>query len=457
MKKRFIYSILSAVIGIAASVTQAESTLASQATNSVLVSADFLSQLAEEMRANNPGLRAAAAMTNSASAGVAAVRTWDDPMIMLGGMGAREDMRADEGDIIYGVEQKLPLFGKPHLERNIARAMLATEVANFEYQFQKARVELAKAAFRTALASELVTIGEQDLAWMDTMRQLAESKARVGQASVVEVLQIQNEQARRANQLQTDRGQLAQEQVGLNRLLNRDAQSPWPRLELPTVAGAVGYSPRLIEFALKYEPKTTMMQRQVKQAEAMVEMTRRESYPDVSAGFEARNYSGDGSFRQGMLILRMNLPWANRTKIHEDVGRERAKLSAAQFELTDEQLAVRQELHQLTVKIDSARREALLYRDQIIPRTESTLETVRSGWQAGQNSFRDVLDTHRMLLDARLMFVRAVTEQYEMMSELVLCCGLGDLTALTMIGAEPEVPRLPTTTNSPSANPTTTE
>ena len=52
--------------------------------------------------------------------------------------------------------------------------------------------------------------------------------------------------------------------------------------------------------------------------------------------------------------------------------------------------------------------------------------------------FRDVLDARRMLLDARLMFARAVTEQYQMMSELVLCCGLGDLEALQMIGAEPE-------------------
>jgi hypothetical protein len=40
------------------------------------------------------------------------------------------------------------------------------------------------------------------------------------------------------------------------------------------------------------------------------------------------------------------------------------------------------------------------------------------------------------LLDAQLMFARAVSEQYQMLSELVLCCGLGDLEALQMIGAQ---------------------
>jgi hypothetical protein len=43
-----------------------------------------------------------------------------------------------------------------------------------------------------------------------------------------------------------------------------------------------------------------------------------------------------------------------------------------------------------------------------------------------------------MLLETRLMYARAVAEQYQMMSELVLCCGLGDLEALEMIGAEPD-------------------
>ncbi len=407
-------------------------------TNAVMVTPDYLSQLSDELRTNHPALRAAAAMTNAAAAAVAAVRTWEDPMVMAGAMAATESMRADEGDVLYGLEQKLPLFGKPGLERNVARAELAVESANLEFQFQTRRVDLAKTAFRAALADRVVGIGEQDLAWLDDMKQLLEQNARVGKASLVEVLQIENERAKRMNQLQSDRNQLAHEQVSLNRLLNRDVNSLWPRLELPAVAGAVHFNAHLLDFALKYEPKTIKMQQQVKQSEAMAAVTRRQKYPDISAGVEARNYSGDGSFRQGMFILRMNFPWANAGKIRADIRRDEAKLAATQYELADMQIGVREEVHQLTVKTDAARREALLYRDQIIPRTESTLETIRTGWQTGQNTFREVLDTHRMLLDARLMFVRAVAEQYQMLSELVLCCGAGNLDALTMIGAEPE-------------------
>jgi outer membrane protein TolC len=427
-------TLLTVLTGVFQPVARAESA----ATNAMVVTPDYLGQLAEEMRTNNPALRSAAALKAAAAADVGAVRTWEDPMLVVGGVAGNEGMRADEGDVLYGVEQKLPLFGKPRLQREAARAALATETASQDYQFQKMRAELAKVAFRTALAERVVTIGEQDLAWLNTTSQQQENNSRVGQTSLADVLRVQNERSRRQNQLQTDRDQLTQEKVSLNRLLNRNELAPWPTLELPPVAGTVTYTTRLVDLALKYEPKTAMQRQQARQAEALVAVARRQNYPDVSAGVEVRNYSGDGTFRQEMLTLRMSLPWFNRSQIRADVSREQAKLSATQWELASEQAAIREELHLLAVKADAARREALLYRDQIIPRTAATLDNVRSGWQVGQTPFREVLDTHRALLEAQFDYARAVSEQYQALSELVLCCGLGDLGALQMIGAEPE-------------------
>jgi cobalt-zinc-cadmium efflux system outer membrane protein len=423
--------------GFAASETAPPATSAA-AIRGVTVTPEYLGRLAEEMRTNNPALRAAYARTNAAAANVNSVRTWEDPTARIGGLTAREEMRADEGDILYGVEQKLPLFGKPELARRVARAGLAAESAGADYQFQIQRSALAKIAFATALADQVVAIGEQDLTWLDAIDQTVESKYRAGQATLVEMLQVQNERARRETQLQTDRDELSHQQVALNRLLNRDLQTPWPRLELPPLPGVVNYNQKLVNFALNHEPKLRVMQEQVKQAEATVNLTRRQRAPDVSFGFDGRNYSGDGTFRQGMFVLSMNVPWGNAGHYRSDIQREEGKLHATQFDLADYQLGLREEVHRLTVKINSARREAALYRDQIIPRTESALSSARAGWEDGRGPFRDLLDARRMLLEGRLMYVRAAAEQYQMMSELVLCCGLGELGALSVIGAEPD-------------------
>lgn len=406
------------------------------ATNAVPITSAFITLLGEEMRTNHPALQAAGARTNAAAANAAAVRSWEDPMVRLGGMGAREMMRAEDGDLIYGVEQKLPLFGKPARARAVARAELATEQANADYQFQLLRSDLAKSLFKTALASRIVDIGGQDRDWLQTMVSATDAKYQTDEATLAELLELQNELSKRTNQLRTDINLRGNEQFALNRLLNRAPESPWPALDLPAVAPAIAYSQRLVDFSLKYEPKTIVMRQQVKQAEAAVQLTRRQRLPDFSAGLEARNYTGDGSFRQGMFVLSFNLPWGNAGKYRHDIHREEARQRAAELDLTDWQLSARQEVHHLTVAIDTARREALLYHDDIIPRSEQALASARAAWETGRRTLREVLETRRMLLDARLMYARAVAEQYTMMSELVLCCGLGDFEALQMIGAE---------------------
>jgi outer membrane protein TolC len=415
------------------------------ATNTVRLTPQLVNQFAEELRTNHPALAAAAARTNAAAASLAAVRTWGDPTLKAGVMAAEEMMRAEDGDIEYGIEQKLPLWGKPKLARNVARAELAVEMADSEMRFQELRSELAKALFRTAFAQRTIAIGDQDLAYLQTLAETTEASYGVGGSSQFDLLQIQNERARRAEQLKTDGAKLTHEHLALNRLLNRELSAAWPPLELPPLAGPVFYNQRLVDFAVKNEPRLRMMGEQIRQAEAMVAETRRMRLPEVMVGAESRNYSGNGEWRQAEFMLSFNLPLFNRSKYRADIQRNEARLKTVEAETMNYTLAVREEVHGLTVKIDAARREAVLYRDEIIPRSETALASARAAWESGRGMFRDVLDARRMLLEARLMFARAVSEQYQMMSELVLCCGLGDLEALQMIGAQPDSPEIKST------------
>src|SRR5688572_15959863 len=206
------------LLGFATSAIQA----AGGATNTIVLTPALVNQFAEEMRTNHPALAAADARTNAAAASLAAVRTWEDPTLKLGGMAAEEMMRMEDGDIAYGAEQKLPLWGKPALARRVARAELEVEIAGGEMQFQQLRSELAKALFRTALAERTVAAGEQDLTFLQTLADSMQASYAVGGATQVELLQIQNERAKRVEQSKTDRAKLEHDRVALNRFLNRD-------------------------------------------------------------------------------------------------------------------------------------------------------------------------------------------------------------------------------------------
>ena len=427
------------LIGVALLLAVAGAAAGGSEGNSFTPTAGWITQLAEEMRTNNPALLASRARNHAASAQLGAVRTWEDPMLRAGAMSAEKMMREQDGDILYGVEQKLPLWGKPALARRVAQAELSVATADADYQFQTLRRELAKAVFETALVENTVTVGEQDLRWLEVSVQTAEGRYEAGQEKLMYVLQLQNERAKRIEQLQNDRADLDHARLALNRLLNRRSDSPWPVLGLPEVAAKVDYSSKLLELASRYEPKLQVMRQEIMVAQAMTESTRREKLPEVSLGAQGRNYSGSGELRQAELMVSFNLPLFNAGKYRNALRRDEAKLKAAELDTVDYELSLRQEIHQLTVKADAARREALLYRDQVVPRAEQARDSAQAMWESGNGMLRDLLDARRMLLEARLMYARAVTEQYLMLSELVLCCGLGDLEALTMLNIIPEV------------------
>jgi outer membrane protein TolC len=360
--------------------------------------------------------------------------------LMAGGVAASRSMREEEGDIIYGIEQRLPLFGKPRLAKQFAEAEAATERAKANYQFQMLRLELARQLIKTALADYQLEIGGQDLAWLESTTSAVEDHYHAGTATQTEVLRMLNERSKRAQQLKTETSQRDQERMFLNRLLNRNLQQAWPKLILPALAPPVTYNQQLRKMTLENEARLQIMRRELKEAEAIVNSTKRSRLPDLSAGIEGRQYSGGGQFREGMFTLRLSFPWLNREKYRNDLERDQLKLKAAQFDLADYELFVPTEASRLAVRIDAARREALLYRDEIIPRSELALSSARTAWSANRGMFLDLMEARRMLLEARLAYALAISDQYQSLSELALCCGVADLTALEMIGGPDDAP-----------------
>jgi cobalt-zinc-cadmium efflux system outer membrane protein len=419
--------------------------LAAQEPVAVVLTPHLINELAEEARTNNAGLWANRARIVAAEENAKTIPLWRDPEVMAGGMIAEEAKRADDGDLVYGVQQALPVFGKEKALRNAARSDVMVEQADLENQFQNLRKALAQALFNAALTDEVLVLSRQDLAWLETLAAAVEQRYQAGDASQVDVLRVQNERSKRAEMIRSDENMRHSAYVNVNRLLNRNLMSGWARMQLPPIPGPVPFTDRLLGYASKFEPKVRMMRTQIERAEAMVETSRKGRRPDLSAAVQGRNYVRTGEGRSAEIVLKMTVPWFNNDKYKAAVRRDEARVKEIENQLEDYVHGLRAEIHHLTARIDNARREALLYRDQIIPRSEQALRSAEAAWQASRDAFRDVLDARRMLIDARTMYVRSVAEQYLAMSELVLCCGIGDFEALEMLGKQdhPEISDTP--------------
>jgi cobalt-zinc-cadmium efflux system outer membrane protein len=423
MKSIFSLAILISLVPLAGA-------RAEQSTNRLVLTPKFLSGIAEEARTNYPGMRAAEARLRAAEQGIRAVRAWDDPEVMFGGFIGNGVMRRDEGDLLYGVQQKLPINGKPQADRAVAAAARDVEETAREMRFQTLRKEIVQSLLRLALDDESARIFAVDQSWVETMVAATQERYKAGRSTQVEVLRMETEHAGRAENLRRTQRERDGEVLILNRLLGRPLETKWPDLALPDLWPQFEIDERVLRLAGRGEPRVRMLHQEVIRAEAAAEVARRAKRPDVSIGVEARQFAGDGEFKEGTAVIKMTIPFVNRSKYSAAYAREKDRAAAAELDAREYETQVRDDTLRLGIRIENARRQALLYRDQIIPRGEQTLASAESNWQSGRAFFHDVLDTRRLLLDARNEYAKAVAEQYAALSELVLCCGLSDFDAL---------------------------
>lgn len=176
------------------------------ATNTLAITPALIGRLLAEARTNHPALRAQDARTEAAGWNTAAVRTWEDPVFKLGGsiFSRRGSKVSEEGDLIYGLEQKLPLFGKAERARRVAAAETAMQEAETEYRVRQLRRDLIAQLVKFARAERQLEISRQDFAWLETIATVTEEKYRNSLATQLDVLTAQNEKSKRADRLLTE-------------------------------------------------------------------------------------------------------------------------------------------------------------------------------------------------------------------------------------------------------------
>ncbi|HEY3916121.1 MAG TPA: TolC family protein [Verrucomicrobiae bacterium] len=408
-------------------------------TNGVVITSDFITVLMNEAQTNNPSQLAASLRVKAAAANVDSIRVWDDPMFMFGGavFSPQGFSPSANGNLVYGIQEKLPLWGMPKLNRQAASAEMSTQDAQANYNSQELRRDIINAAISLALAEQVVAIDEQDLAWLQTTAQAVDAKYRAGQTDAGDSLEVQNQAAVRADQLQTDRLELSHDEFVLNRLLNRKVDSPWPPLLLPPVAPPVPLTEKLLAQAMENEPQLKITREQIEQAKAAAELAHRSRLPDISLGIQGWQYSGDGGFREGMFTVSFPLPWGNARKYRKDYESAQEKEKAAEEDRDDQTLTVHEMAHHLTIELDAARRQALLYQNEISVRAGQALTDKLASWEAGHASLRDVLDAQRDALNAQLMAAQSTADQYQTLSELLLWTGQESFESLESLANAP--------------------
>jgi outer membrane protein TolC len=396
-----------------------------------VVDAALVSRLAAEMRDQHPALRALKAREDAARLGARGTRRWADPTLTAGGVAYRlSTMAKDNGDLFYGVQQSLPILGKQRAARGVADSEEAMAGTRLAARFVEMRRDLALTLVAAAYERASVALLREDLVWLDARESTARARLASGRESVAQLLRLENERARLRVDLTNGIVRLADAGAAVRRALGRtNAESPG-EFTLPPVGPELRDDERLQQIAETSDPMVRTSHAEARVADATLVATRRSSRPDVALGVQAYQYSGDGGIAQGMFGVTINFPWFNRANYRRDIERDEARVRASRLEETNAASEVRRLVHRLVAEAGSARRMALLYRDDIRPRTATTLGALEASWMPGGAELRDLLETRRQLVEADRMVARATADYWNAVHEVLLCCGLDDLPPL---------------------------
>lgn len=382
-----------------------------------LVDADYLDTLRAEVRTNHPSVSAARARMLGAEAGVRSVRLWEDTTVGLGFMAAEKEMRADDGDILFGFEQMLPrrkLYRAQKARAQAERAVFEAETRNTSLSLE---TMAAQSALEVALMDEMLAIETNQLAWIESMAANARERLKDPRANASEPLRLESELAQERQRIDATQRERARSARQLSILLGRDDAEAWPRLRLPDSAAI---TPALAEELARLQEVNPMLRGLLgssEMARSEVEVARRERSPAFSVGVDSSVYSG-GDYRQTTFGAKMTLPWFNNSVYRANADRARQQQAAAEREVEALTRRLRGEAVAAHTEAETSARQVKTFAEEVIPRTEKAVEATQNAWITSQASILEVLDARRSLLNARLEERRAVAAHQAALEKL---------------------------------------
>ena len=371
-----------------------------------------LDELLEEVRANNPSLRAAFLEADALATIPDQVSALPDPMVMA--MYQPRPMMTVHGEqrSEWRIEQEIPYPGKLALQGDVARfgAVVAQHdahayEADLLAEVKRAYYELFRIQEQTELAADFQN---RLVAFED----VAATQYEVGTGMQQAILKAQLEKnmlSQRLLDLASERSAAAEM---LARLLNRPLEEGFV-VRVEAAPQPVADADRLYAYAMEARPEASALAAAETRAEKQVALAHKQFRPDFGINVAYMDMAKTAAMPEA--TGRDALAVGVSVKIPLQRGRLRAQLDearirSAQVESRQEALAgdIRAQIANLVSLLDRESGQLQLYRNLLIPQAETSVEATLSAYQTNRTDFLDLLDAERTLFQLEMGYVDAL-------------------------------------------------
>jgi cobalt-zinc-cadmium efflux system outer membrane protein len=359
-------------------------------------------------------------------------RALPDPMLTYGYFLQSVETRVGPQKQRVGVSQSFPWFGTLGTRGDIALSAAEASREKYVAALQTTYREVSAAYAEYYYLGSAIGIVRDNQELLRQWEEILRTRYSTGSARFSDLIKVQVELGKLQDRVTTLEQQRPTRQARLNALLDFPPDKPiaWPD-SLPEVA-----RPDLrdsLEVRLERQnPELKALRATVEKERHGVSLARKSGLPSFTLGLDwvqtdRRDVPDllDNGKDPVMAMVGVRIPlW--RGSVSAGVRQAEARREAAEATLADRSNSLATELDDALFRFDDASRKTELYRDSLVPKVRQSLDAAYSSFESGQGTFLDVIDAERVLLEFRLVLVRARADLLEARASVDALTGEGN-------------------------------
>lgn len=386
-----------------------------------------LADLIKEAQSKNPEILAARKRWEASKARVPQAGALDNPSV---GIAFEKIPRSTfqlnntmADDRMLSVQQMFPFFGKLPLKKKMA--VVEAQMAASEYKDKELEIvkEVKSAYYDLFMNYQEIELSRQSLGLLEAIAKITEARYSVGDMPQEEVFKLQLESAKLSTNIINLEQEKLSQQTRVNTLLSRSPEGP---LGVPYLNEDISFRAdikELYQATLLNQPELIIFSYAIEKNKYARDLAKKSFFPDMMAAFTQRGIAS-GMYGPWDLMLSFSLPLWFWTKQRYEVREAIANLEEAKSAYEAMKNKAFQETKEMYTKIEIARNKVNLFRNNLIPVLESSIASSLSAFQSGRLDFMLLIDSQRMLIEAKMDYYKALVEYNMNVAELERTVGL---------------------------------
>ncbi|UCF37027.1 MAG: TolC family protein [Acidobacteriota bacterium] len=394
-------------------------------------------QLEEYVRTaltENPELHASFSRYRASLQRIPQVKALPDPTLTFTQFLRSPETRVGPQSNITMISQRFPWFGKLDLKAQIALRESSAMFQMYEAQERQVIAEVKRAFYELGYVDQTLDILREEELLLSHYETLAQARYSQGSGMQQGVIKIQAEITQVINRVNLLNQQRETMVARLNTLMDRPPEQAIPSvrgIDLPEVRLDLDV---LYELGEKNRQELKASLARIEKSERSVELAKKDYWPDLTVGASLINVED----REDLAGILMPPPDNGKNAFSFTVGVNipiwRDKYRAGVIQATEEGIAERRGYSRILNEMEFSIRDQVvrmqtlveqieLYDRVLLVQAEEALRSTEAGYETGQLSILELLDSERFLLRTRLLRERYRTDYMRALADLERAVG----------------------------------